>query len=409
MNLQKLGIASIALFCLNSGFVQAATEYETDFTAELGLEGRYFYEDAADPRQPDATGAAYLLLDMYLEWGTDQRFTLQPFGRWDSSDDERNHFDLREANYSYFGRDWELLIGVSKVFWGVTEFNHLIDIVNQTDAVENPDGEDKLGQQMIKVTWLPSFGTLNFFVLPGFRERTFAGVEGRLRPPLVVDTDNPLFESDQGTSHIDGAFRYYNSFGSLDLGLSWFGGTSRDPRLLLDGNVVVLGGQPFFVPTRFIPFYEQINQYSIDAQYVWEALALKLEAFYREDALEEFHALVAGFEYSFAAIFETNADLGLIVEYMMDDREFGPVLQQDDIAFGTRWAFNDVASTEILGGVIIDLENDAVLGSIEAARRFGDSTKVSLEVRVFENFPANDPLGFIAQDDFVQLEIIQYF
>jgi len=31
--------------------------------------------------------------------------------------------------------DWELTTGVSKVYWGVMEAVHLVDIINQTDFV----------------------------------------------------------------------------------------------------------------------------------------------------------------------------------------------------------------------------------------------------------------------------------
>ena len=53
------------------------------------------------------------------------------------------------------------------MFWGVTESQHLVDVVNQTDLVENPDGEEKLGQLMVNLTVARSWGTLNLFVAPG--------------------------------------------------------------------------------------------------------------------------------------------------------------------------------------------------------------------------------------------------
>ena len=53
--------------------------------------------------------------------------------------DERS---LREAHWLHDKGAWDLLIGVGKVFWGVTESRHLVDIVNQTDLVENPDQEE---------------------------------------------------------------------------------------------------------------------------------------------------------------------------------------------------------------------------------------------------------------------------
>ena len=73
------------------------------------------------------------------------------------------------------GDDWDLHLGVKQIFWGVTEFNHLVDIINQTDLVENIDGEDKLGQPMAHLSLVRDWGILDFHLLTGFRERTFPG------------------------------------------------------------------------------------------------------------------------------------------------------------------------------------------------------------------------------------------
>ena len=76
----------------------------------------------------------------------DTLFTFVPFARWDSEDEERKHFDIRELNINHASGDWETLVGIGKVFWGVVESNHLVNIINQTDFLEGVDGEDKLGQ-----------------------------------------------------------------------------------------------------------------------------------------------------------------------------------------------------------------------------------------------------------------------
>ena len=93
-------------------------------------------------------------------------------------DGERTHFDVRELYWETFGETWDLRIGIARVFWGVVETQHLVDIINQTDTVENSDGEDKLGQPMINLSLVRDWGTVDLFVLPGFRERTFRGVSG---------------------------------------------------------------------------------------------------------------------------------------------------------------------------------------------------------------------------------------
>ncbi len=77
-------------------------------------------------------------------------------------------------------------VGLSKVFWGAAEFVHLADIINQTDGVEGFDGEEKLGQPMLRLSLFLDRGTVNAFILPWFRERTFPGKKDRLRTPLVI-------------------------------------------------------------------------------------------------------------------------------------------------------------------------------------------------------------------------------
>ena len=122
----------------------------------------------------------------------DQRASIIPYLRWDRTDDERSLADLQEAYWAFEGDDYEVLVGANTVFWGVTESVHLVDIINQTDAVADIDGEDKLGQPMVNVEMQRDWGLLSLYVMPYFRERTFAGVDGRFRPPLPVDADNAL-------------------------------------------------------------------------------------------------------------------------------------------------------------------------------------------------------------------------
>ena len=131
-----------------------------------------------------------------------------PYLRWDEKDDQRSLVDLQEAYWALEGDDYELLVGANTVFWGVTESVHLVDIINQTDAAGDIDGEDKLGQPMVNLALQRDWGELSAFVMPYFRERTFPGIDGRLRTPLPIDTDRPVYESSGGQNHVDVALRY---------------------------------------------------------------------------------------------------------------------------------------------------------------------------------------------------------
>ena len=119
------------------------------------IEGEYlwFADDALFPQQENDYWSGAIEPEFYHEWndGYDV-FNAKVFYRVDEYDEERTHGDIRELAWLHAAEDWELNVGISKVFWGVTESIHLVDIINQSDLVENIDGEDKLGQPMVNLS-----------------------------------------------------------------------------------------------------------------------------------------------------------------------------------------------------------------------------------------------------------------
>jgi hypothetical protein len=112
------------------------------------------------------------------------------------------------------------------------------------------------------------------------------------------------------------------------------------------------------------------------------------------------------------------------MEYMYDERgdEAYNTLFERDLALGARWSLNDLADSQALLGVILDLDTDEYVVSLEASRRVGAAWTLLLEGRVFggaEVPDGNAPLGdllygpyksaALQQDDYVQLELTRYF
>lgn len=373
---------------------------------ETAAELRHFNHESSQPQQDDLTTSLLLEGEITNEWlGGNLRATIKPFLRADSADSERSHVDLREANLLWLQGNWEVLAGVGKTFWGALESAHLVDIINQTDAVENIDGEDKLGQPMVRVTRYLPFGAVEGYVMSGFRDRTFSGVGGRFRAEIPVDTNNPEFEASEGRDKVEYALRFSGSLGSLDYGIGYFNGTSRDPRLLL--NPVFDGmGNP--VGATLTPFYEEIGQTSVDALWAVGGWLLKAEAYYREDSQEEFLAGGAGAEYTFVGVLG-NTDLGVLAEYLYDNRDTQLALYQRDLFTALRWVRNDQAGTEVLAGLVRDLDDNSQLGLIEASRRLGERAEMALEIRWLTGFGNNQALSFIDKDDYAQFELRWYF
>ncbi|MDX8394797.1 MAG: hypothetical protein R8K22_00110 [Mariprofundaceae bacterium] len=378
-------------------------EWDTGGQASLDL--RYFPHTAAHPGQKKMTLSPSVTLEpeVVYEFDNNNRVTLAPFVRLDADDEKRTHVDLREFYWLHLGSTWDLTLGVSKVFWGVTESVHLVDIINQTDAVEDISGEEKLGQPMINLNIEQSWGAINLFVLPGFRSTTFTADKTRLHGPLPVDTANPGYESGKGKRHIDSAVRWSRGFDDLDIAISHFQGTSREVRLLLQNR----GSGPVLVP-----FYDQIGQTGLELQLTTNNTLWKSELMTRSGHGKRFYAAVAGFEHTLYGVAGSVADVGLLAEYLYDGRDpllAPPSLADNDIFAGFRIAMNDTQDTTLLLGGLWDHQTDAGSINLEAERRLTDHIKVELTGRFFINIPNSDPIAAIRNDDFLELKLNYFF
>jgi len=388
-------------FCL--GLLLCSANSFADFSGNVAVEAISFSEEAQFEDQLDEN----LTMSFEPKWDGDWNegddlWSVELFMRADDKDSGREHADIRELLWLNIDGDNEWRVGINTMFWGVTESQHLVDVINQIDAVESIDGEDKLGQPMIHLKRYEDWGVLDFLVLPGFRERTFSAKEGRLRPPLVVDTDQVEYESSAGQQHIDYSLRFSQTYNDLDLGVSWFDGTNRDP-LLLPG--IDSDGDPVLTP-----FYEQMTQIGVDAQLLYLDWIWRLELIHRKAESNDRDAFIFGFEYTFYGILDSSADIGAITEYSYDNRPEGERGVFDrDLFVGARFALNDAQSSEVLAGFVVDTENHSRTFRVEASRRIGESWKLELELQTFANIDEDDPLAAFANDDFLLAEMAYYF
>lgn len=381
--------------------------FDIEYTGKIGIETRYFVNDGQYTNQLEHIQSS-VVIEPEIYWSSDNgssSVTFKPFYRIDSEDDERTHGDIRELSYIYASNSWEIRAGIRKEFWGVTEFQHLVDVINQTDNVEDIDGENKLGQLMLNFSSVHDWGIVDLFVLPGFREQTFGGEESRFRGSIAVDTDNVQYESSKEDQHVDLAIRWSHSLGNFDIGAYWFHGTNRDPLLTLqrDNQEIVIQ-----------QYYNQMDQFGLDVQATLGDFLWKFETIYRDTENDEFWATQAGFEYTYVGALGSNADIGLLVEHAWDSRGEGSETEltssfQNDLYIGARIAFNDMQSSEILMGIGTDLDHSATSFIFEMARRFSDNIKVSADIRIFQSSEPSEDLYVIKEDDHIQVSLDWYF
>ncbi|MES9853066.1 MAG: hypothetical protein ABW170_14700 [Candidatus Thiodiazotropha sp. L084R] len=386
------------IICLIPSLLQAG-----EWSGFVELQGRYFPQQAVDSEQSDQLVSLAFQPEYYQRWDSgNQSLLFVPFLRWDSKDSERTHGDLRELIWTYAGKGWEAQAGVGRVFWGVTEALHLVDVINQTDLVENPDGEQKLGQPLLKVSLERDWGILDLYALVGFRERTFPGENGRLRSHPKVNQDDAEYESDREDQHLDYALRWSHYIGDWDIGLSHFNGTSRDP--LLTPRISQQGD------ISLIPYYQLMRQTSLDLQATKGDWLWKLEAIHRTIDSGSYNAATGGFEYTLVGIAESDIDIGLLAEYLYDDRRDEATTPfENDLFLGFRLAANDVDGSELLAGVIKDLDEEGWMFNLEASRRIGSHWKTSAQVRLWSDIPEQDPLFVMHRDDYAEITITRFF
>lgn len=405
--LPSRSLALLLWACVTSSLSIAQTLDILQVSGNASAQYRYFVDDGQRPGLANTDISLAGELEFYYPV-QDSRDSLIfiPFYRWDENDDERSQGDIRELNWHKVERDWELTVGLDRVFWGVTETVHVVNVINQVDLAESPDEEDLLGQPMVNLTLIRDWGSVDLFLLPYFRERIFPGPDGRPGASPNISNSRAIYDSGAEQWHTDVAVRWSNSTGNWDLGAYQFYGTSREPRVDPAFYHVEGDGQ-----IELIPIYNIINQSGVDVQGTFDAWLLKLEAIYRDGPQESFFSGAAGFEYTFFDVSGSGADIGIVSEYLFDDRSLvvSTDNDDDDISLGLRLALNDINSTEMVAAVVQDVDDSSRYFYLEASRRIGDAFKLSIEARGVDNVAVDNPLRIYEDENYLQLELGYYF
>lgn len=410
--------AFILAAALTASGVKAQSVFEPEYTEIYGKAGgefNLFFEDPRFAGQEHNTLSVFIEPTFYAEWADgDISATFTPFARFDTGDSERTHFDIREAKLDFVADEWEVTVGLDTVFWGKTEAARIVDVINQTDVLEDLDDEDSLGQPMIRVGRQFDFGTVQAFYLPYFRKRQFPGDGGRLRAGLPIEEAFERIDVKGGRFAPSFALRYDGVFGGADVGLSGFHGVSRDPGF---DPILVLSSLPGAQPQviGLIPVYDRITQVGFDGQYTDDATLYKAEAIFRTGQTNlngnerDYVAASGGIEHTLYSIFD-NADLGLIAEYAWDSRGRDATSTfNNDVILGARLALNDEADTSFLLTSAIDHRDDVATVRLEAQTRVGDGLIAEVEGTLFLNGD-NDPLGSDLQDDsFIRFKLTYFW
>jgi len=121
-------------------------------------------------------------------------------------------------------------------------------------------------------------------------------------------------------------------------------------------------------------------------------------------------AATGGLEHTLYGIFDSSADLGLLVEYLYNNNNDARIVSfENDLFLGLRLTMNDAQSTDILFGIIKDLDDHGLFYNLEASRRLGNHWKLGIQARILTHLSPGHPQYDIRDDDYIQLELNRFF
>ena len=243
--------------------------------------------------------------------------------------------NIVEARQFVIGRpigEVDVYVGNRQLFWGVTESNNVVDYVNQKDAAAGRSSENKLGAPSVSFEFYPGDAEFQYVYMPVFREQTFN--DQFAHPGLGLSLNSAEFSVEKGNLAGDHAFRYSNSFGALDYGISGFYGTARDPILSVDIN------------GRATPYYPEYRAFGVDLQYTGDSTLYKAEIAIGEQDAVATSAYVVGVEKTLYSVGTSDWDLGILIETQYDDRP--QAVSKRFYVGGVRFTANNANDTNAL-------------------------------------------------------------
>jgi hypothetical protein len=280
-----------------------------------------------------------------------------------------------------------------EIFWGVSESQHLVDVINQRDLAVGGQGYVKMGQPMLALAALQRWGIVKLILMPWFRERRFDGRAGQLWSPTPVDATQPVYESGARGSHLDWAIRWSRTIGDWDFGLSHFSGTRREPGFL--------PGKDTSDRAVLVPYYEVVQQTGLDVGWTRGKWLWKLEAVTLDPMNGRYFATVGGLEYAFADYFS------LFAEYLFDSRgDAATTSFADDLFVGARLLLQD---GHMEGGAFVDRETWNSVLRLAVTWRLDSAATLAVEAGTFLGDESLEPALAPSQHDYLSLAVTRYF
>jgi hypothetical protein len=388
---------------------------------EVGVSSRAFYPDD-DPDTEDYGLALEAELELQSKVGG-FRNQIQVFGRVGALDNDRSTVFLKDAWLGYRDEYIDVRLGTQVLNWTATEAFHPSDNINSRNLDSNIENAEKIGEPMgsFRLRW--EEGGMTGYFMPVRMEPRLPGPRSRLSVTQGQSLGSPLWGGTDGAVNDDWfapqwAVRLDQTLGSADLAVYYVDHQDRSqPAIVL--SLASQEARALF--TRV----QRIGGTYTHALGEWLVKAEVDHRLFTKPTLESGQVLVRE-----VSVDHTSAALGLEWGWGYEEAEGTVLLEgqaaiapdatpaeqqqlgpfQRDVLVGYRHSFNNAASTELLFGAIVDLEDPTeVLGNMDFSHRLSDNWVMRGSGRVV--FASNEEslLKSLDEAHSLQLSVIRYF
>ncbi len=350
-------LAFIALFPL----ILMSGEFE--YKGNFGFETGYFHHDLDAKR--DNSKALFLETELRYESG-ESEVVAKLKGVWDANDDNRRYVDFNDFYYRYNFENSDILIGRNTLFWGALEFYNFADVFNTKDFLDDPfDYDSKLGSWNVAYTYYLENSEVS--LIAKLHEE-----DQKMQDAKSIYNFLPLpYNDNLKSKKRPSIFLKYSGSGDevqIDYSLIYLNGFDENRYLSVENGFL---RQNAYIVNKFIGFATLVLGDTIYKTELSYALS-------DDKKVSDYGQIGVGLEHTLYSLLDKK-DLGLLVEYYRYESDTKTKnLFVNDLMLGFRLSMNDLSSSEILGGLDIDLDNKEKIFFIKYDTRLFDKYKLAL-------------------------------
>jgi hypothetical protein len=387
--MKKLALLALLPLCV----VASDLEYK----GNLSLEAKYLDHDIKDKR--DNSLAIRGELEVKKEFG-DGQFVISTKAIYDKDDSNRRYIDFSDLYYKHNFEDSDLLVGRNTRFWGALEFYNITDVFNTKDFLDDPfDYDSKLGAWNIAYTKYLDNSEISLIVKLHEEKQKMQEMDSiNFFFPVAYDDELKTSEDENRPT----VYLKYSGSGEelqIDYGVVYQNGYDSQRYVSMNGAKLQ---QNAYIVNKLLGY----------ATFVKDSTIYKGEVAYAlsdDDLVSDYGEFGLGIEHTLYGIWDKK-DLGLLVEYYRyeakdDDKKDFSKIFANDLTLGFRLSINDAASSEVLGGIDLDQDNDEKIYFVEYATRLFDKYKLKTSYQHLEA----DTESVFKDLDQLKLEIGYYY